>query len=223
MQPFIRTSAVRRLLTHSGHLTTARKALISGLSKSLFKRFYLVRGLRVFGAPVYLHYSAVIIASLLGLSALKSPIFGAIAIVSYLSIVFIHEAGHAFVAYRLGLQVLNIQVGWIHGLCEYEDPSDEWRTILVAWGGVAAQLIVAIVVIAIAVAIPGDDLGYFGPVFIFLGMINLMVAAVNLAPSRELDGGIAWKVVPHLFRSRRSNQQSRSARNKAKKRWGVRD
>jgi Zn-dependent protease len=193
------------------------------LSKALIKRYYSVRGLRVFGAPVYLHISAVAVAALLGLSAVRSPIFGAIAIVSYLCIIFVHEVGHAFVADRLGLGVSSIRIGWIHGVCEYEAPGNEWRTVLVAWGGVAAQVTVAAIVLLIAAAIPGDDLGHFGPVVIFLGYVNLMIAAVNLAPSRDLDGGTAWRIVPLMFRRRRSRQRVRSARGKARKRWGVRD
>jgi len=193
------------------------------LSRALLKRYYLVRGLRVFGAPVYLHISAVVIAGLLGLSTVKSPVFGVIAIASYLSIILVHEIGHAFVANRLGLGVFNIQIGWIHGACEYEEPGDEWRTILVAWGGVAAQVAVAIIVLIVAAAIPGEDLGYFGPVAVFLGYVNLMVAAINLAPSRELDGAVAWRILPFMFRNRLSRPRTRSARDEAKKRWGVRD
>ena len=193
------------------------------MSKALFRRNYVVRGLRVFGAPVYLHISAVVVAALLGLSAVKSPAFGAIAIASYLSIILVHEVGHAFVANRLGLDVSNIQIGWLHGVCEYQDPGDEWQTILVAWGGVAAQVAVAAIVLAIAAVIPGDDLGYFGPVAIFLGFVNLIVAIINLAPSRELDGGVAWRIVPFVFRNRRSQSRTKSARDKARKRWGVRD
>lgn len=115
------------------------------------KRQYPIRGLRIFGAPVYLHVSAIVVAGLLGLSAVKSPVFGIIAIASYLSIIFVHEVGHAFVADRLGLDVLNVQIGWIHGVCEYEDPDNEWQAILVAWAGVAAQTVVAIFVLTIAV------------------------------------------------------------------------
>lgn len=141
----------------------------------------------------------------------------------YLSIIFVHEVGHALVANRLGLGVLNIQIGWIHGAREYEDSDNEWRAILVAWGGVAAQVAIAIIVLTIAAVIPGEDLGYFGPVEVFLGYLNLMVAAVNLAPSRELDGAVAWRILPYMFRSRRPRPRRRSARDKARTRWGARE
>ena len=193
------------------------------MARQRLKRYFLVRGLRVFGAPVYLHISAVVVAGILGLSAVKSPIYGIVAIVSYLSIIFVHEAGHALVAHRMGFRVLNIQVGWFHGVCEYEGAPDEWGAILVAWGGVSAQVAVAIVVLTIAALLPGDDLGYFGPVAVFLGVVNLAVAAINLAPSDGLDGGLAWRIVPYLLQNRRSRRPTRSARDKARKRWGVRD
>jgi hypothetical protein len=37
-----------------------------------------------------------------------------------------------------------------------------------------------------------------GPIVAFLGYISTLVALLNLAPSRELDGLEAWKLIPVL-------------------------
>ncbi len=187
------------------------------------KRYFLIRGFQIFGAPVYLHISAVIALVLLGLATLNNPIFGILAVASYFAIILLHESGHAFVAHKLGLEILNIQVGWIHGACEYEAAHDELGSILVAWGGVAAQLLVAVPILSMAALFPLEDHGIFGPILIFLGYVNLMIALINLAPSRLLDGGLAWRIVPYWFRNRRSHQKSLSAKKKAQKKWRIRD
>ena len=187
------------------------------------KRYFLIRGLKVFGAPVYLHISAVVVLVLLGLATLNDPAFGVVAVISYFAIILIHEAGHAFDAHKLGLEVLNIQVGWIHGACEYEAARNELGSILVAWGGVAAQLLVAIPVLVVGALYPLEDHGIFGPVLIFLGYVNLLIALINLAPSTLLDGGEAWRIVPYWFRNRKRQRTNLSAKQKARKRWGVRD
>ena len=187
------------------------------------KRYFRLPGLRIFGAGVFLHISAVIALVLLGLATLNDPLFGLLAVASYFSIILLHEAGHAFVAHRLGLEVLNIQIGWIHGACEYQAPNDELSAIKVAWGGVAAQLLVAIPVLVVATVYPLDDHGIFGPVVIFLGYVNLLIALINLAPSRLLDGGEAWRILPYWFRNRTQRRKSLSAKEQARKRWRIRD
>ena len=180
-------------------------------------RYFRLGRLRIFGAPVYIQASALVAAALLGLSALNSPVFGLLAICSYLGIIFVHETGHAFVASHLGLDVLNIRIGWFHGICVYEDPGSEWETVLVAWGGVLAQLLIAALVFGVAALDLFKSQSYFGPIIVFLGYINFMVAAINLAPSRGLDGAIAWRIVPLWLRQNRARRMAKNAINEARK------
>jgi Zn-dependent protease len=171
--------------------------------------------LRIFGAPIYIHWSVLVVVCLLALSAIGSPVFAAIAISSYLGIIAIHECGHAFVAKRLGYQVYSIQIAFLHGRCEYAAPRQEWDGIAIAWGGVLAQLLIAIPVLILAGVLGQFEPSYLGPVVVMLGYLNLMIALVNLAPVRGLDGAIAWRIVPLLW----TRKRSRSATERAQRKW----
>lgn len=181
-----------------------------------------------FGPPVWVHWSVLLVVGLLLLLSLTSPIYAAVSIASYLSIIAVHEGGHAYMARRLGCRVTAVRVGIIHGVCEHEAPAYELEDVLIAWGGVAAQLCVATPILLIAWYLGSRELYYFGPVVAFLGYVNLLVALANLAPSEGFDGKRAWRAVPllfHLWRAKRtakktlrlvSNRKrpSRSARGK---------
>lgn len=146
--------------------------------------------------------------ALLGFLGFSSPIYAGIAIASYLGVICLHEFGHAYVARHLGYDVAAVRVAFVHGLCEYEAPHTHWDEVLVAWGGVAAQLIVAVVVFVVAAIIGRSDPGYFGPVIAFLGYVNLLVALVNLAPGGGLDGSVAWRIVPLLYQRYRAHREA---------------
>jgi Zn-dependent protease len=74
---------------------------------------------------------------------------------------------------------------------------DHW---VIAWGGVAAQAVVAVLLIAWV-----ELFGYsrFQPVNAMLaiwGFWSLSFAVFNLLPIRPLDGSIAWGLLPALFK-----------------------
>jgi Zn-dependent protease len=166
--------------------------------------------LKVYRAPVYLHWSALLVmGGLLGI-AFNSPILAVISICSYFGIILLHETGHAFVANQLGYNVRGIYLGFLHGICECDAPNNQKHKSLIAWGGVAAQLIVALPLIICAQIFAINEIYGLGPVVGFLGYISAIIALVNLAPSRELDGLDAWKLLPVLMKEH-------MARTKAKK------
>jgi Zn-dependent protease len=139
-----------------------------------------------------------VVSLLLSLSW-TSPVYAAVSIAAYLAIITVHEAGHAYVARWFGCRITAIRRGIIHGLCEYETPEHELEDVLIAWGGVAAQLCIAIPVLLIAWAMGSRELYYFGPVVAFLGYLNLLVALANLAPAEGFDGKRACRAFPLLF------------------------
>ena len=159
--------------------------------------------------PVFIHWSVLLIIAVLGLLALNSPVYAALAILSYLGMIAIHELGHAQAARWLGYDVLSIRIAPIHGQCAYEAPDNEWHDVLIAWGGVAAQLCVALPVLIFASLVGDRDLAYIGPIVIFLGYVNLLMALVNLAPSPGLDGAIAWRIIPLYLRRRKMKRAPR--------------
>lgn len=164
--------------------------------------------LSAIGSPVSVHWSVLLIIAVLVLYAVGSPAYAALAIVSYLAMIAIHELGHALVARRLGCEVLEIRIAVLHGQCIYEQADRGWDRALIAWGGVAAQLCVAVPVLIFASVMGNRDLAYLGPIVAFLGYVNLLVALVNLAPSPGLDGADAWRIVPLFLRRLRKPKRA---------------
>jgi hypothetical protein len=172
-----------------------------------FRSWTPIRKVTVYGAPVYAHWSVLLGIAIFGLLSLGSPIYAVVAIASYLSVIATHEIGHAFIAHRLGYHVEAVRISAIHGVCECEAPDTEWEHVLISWGGVGAQITLAMAVFLLAAAIGDRDAHYFGPVIVFLGYFNFMLAIVNLAPSEGLDGSVAWRIIPlalQHYRARRT-------------------
>jgi hypothetical protein len=127
-----------------------------------FRKWIGHKRLRLFRAPVYIHWSVFLVVAVLALSSVDTPAYGALAIVAYFSVIVIHECGHAWVAKRRHHEVLCIRIGVLHGNCEYEAPDYEWDDVAIAWGGVLAQFIVAIPMVMIQVVATPGMLGPFG-------------------------------------------------------------
>jgi hypothetical protein len=96
--------------------------------------WFQFRRTRLLGARVYVHWSVLVVVALLALVSIRSPIHAAVAVASYLGIIVIHEAGHAWVAHRLGHAVDAIHVSFLHGYCTHDMPYNETDHVLIAWG-----------------------------------------------------------------------------------------
>ncbi len=153
---------------------------------------------RIFGAPVYTHWSVIVIGAAILVIGWQDLIISAISLLSFLGIILIHEIGHAAIVHKLGYKVIAIRIAPLHGVCEYESPRYEWEAIQIAWGGVLAQAVAAAIVLTIG-NYGGENLAYFGPLTVFVGYYSIMTIPFNLLPVRGLDGEIAWKILPHLF------------------------
>ena len=107
-----------------------------------YRHWFGHRRLRAFGAPVYIHWSVFAVSAGLVLISLDSAIHAVTAILAYLSIIGIHELGHAWMARRRHYQVFAIRISMGHGRCEHEAAEYEWDDVAIAWGGVLAQFAV---------------------------------------------------------------------------------
>lgn len=164
--------------------------------------------LSAFGARVHIHWSALLVMGGMLAASIRSPLLALSVICSYFGIIFLHEAGHAYFARRLGYSAFDIYLGFIHGLCVHEAPRSEKHECIIAWGGVAAQLVIAIPLIVIAQLAPIAKIPGVGPVVSFLGYMSAMIAILNLAPSRGLDGQKAWRLIPILLAERRKPKRA---------------
>ena len=79
-----------------------------------------IKFLTIFGAPVYIHWSALIIIGVLLATSIKNPVLAVISMCSYFGIILLHEARHAYFARRLNCDILSIYLGFFHGMCECE-------------------------------------------------------------------------------------------------------
>ena len=93
------------------------------------------------------------------------------------------------------------------GRCVHEAPQYEWEAVWIAWGGVIAQLSVAIPILASAAFFRDYDWGYFTPIIIILGYLNIVIAAINLSRDEGMDGRTAWRIIPLLLEQRRARRK----------------
>jgi Zn-dependent protease len=172
------------------------------------KGYTRIAFLNAFGARVHIHWSALLVMGGMLAVSIRSPLLAMSVICSYFGVIYLHEAGHAYFAKRLGYRAYDIYLGFVHGLCSHEAPRSEKDECIIAWGGVAAQLAVAIPLIIIAHAASITRVPGLGPVISLLGYMNAMVAAINLAPGPGLDGKKAWRLIPILLAERRKPKRS---------------
>jgi Zn-dependent protease len=177
-----------------------------------------LRGWKIFGAAIYVHQYVLIASAALIVLALTIGALAITCLASYVVIIFAHEVGHAALAYGLGYEVTAIRVGLLHGRCEYEHPDSVWDATLVSWGGVLAQFLIAAVVFVVAGVISGSLSDHFFPMVIFLGYMNIVIAAMNLTPRAPFDGYLAWRIFPIILENIRGEASARRAIKRASKR-----
>lgn len=168
---------------------------------------------------MYVHGSVFIVTALLALIAIGNPLMGLLFVASYLGIIVIHEFGHAAVAVLRGCSVNSIWIGYWHGWCVVDASEFEWDHVLIAWGGAAAQTVVAIPCIALSFLLGDSDWSYLTPIIVFLGYFNLVWAIVNLLPGDESDGRTAWRIIPLYRQLLASRRSASSAVERAQQRW----
>jgi Zn-dependent protease len=175
--------------------------------------YYLLGDFRVFGAPIYIHWSVIAAIVLILFVYRQDPIIVTIALLSFFSIIFVHEVGHAALANSMGYQVFALRICLIHGVCEYQAPSYEWDEVKVAWGGVLAQIWIAAIVFT-AASLGARHFAYFGPILVFLGYYSLLVVPYNLLPIQGLDGYTAWRIIPLSYRYLKTHPATRKFFNR---------
>ena len=164
------------------------------------KSYVRAKRLNVCGAPVFLHWSALVVMGGCLAIAVSDPLVAIVAVAAYFSVILIHEFGHAFVARKLGYEVDSIRLSVIHGECIYHANDITAReAALIAWGGPLAQFVAAAIVWSLSFLPEVDQSDLFGPVIVFLGYLGPLVALANLAPGSNMDGATAWPLIPMLW------------------------
>jgi Zn-dependent protease len=160
---------------------------------------------------VYVHWTVFAVAALILANAVQRPLLAIVGLVCYMGVLFIHEWGHVIAAHRRGSKVLSVKLYPIFGLTYFETPWTRFDHCVIAWGGVLAQLVVALPLVAWVAVFGYTRFEAINAVLAILGFISLAIALFNLLPFSPLDGATAWGIIPAAIqRVRLSRQPTRS-------------
>ena len=167
------------------------------------------------GVPVRIHWTAPLGALIFGSFQFRPGIW-----LGFLTLVIIHEMGHAFLVRQRRLRSLEIMVHGFGGYCRHEAGS-AYDSAIIAWGGVLAQLLVLGLPTLILVSLGLWPESAFGAELAYTFIrINLIMAAFNLIPVGGLDGQEAWRF-PKMWWRRRKGAAKSKAKAKAKPHLSV--
>lgn len=156
---------------------------------------------RIAGAPVRIGPGSVLVAGFvaysLGSDWMDRGSSGLVIVVAvltglgFMGSILAHEAGHAIVAKRNGINSREIRLSLFGGVAALErgapTPSIEMK---VAFAGPAVNLVVAMAGLGGAFVLRRSGVDTIGvEALIWLGAINLILGAFNLLPGLPLDGG----------------------------------
>jgi len=179
------------------------------------------RGFQLFGIPLYLDLSWLLIlvlmtGSLMGvytekIEGMTTPVavlLGLITALAFFTCIILHELGHAVVARATGLPVRRITLFLFGGVAELsEEPKSARGEFLMA---IAGPLVSAVLGAAFFLSAAVGDAYGWAPALVLmlteLGGVNLGVLVFNLVPAFPLDGGrvlrsILWGTTGNLRRA----------------------
>jgi len=162
------------------------------------------RGLRLFGVPVRLHFTFVLLVLFLvftGAQGGQSAINQILYIVAMFASVVLHELGHAGVARRYGIATLDIVLYPIGGVARLERNPRPAEELWIALAGPAVNVLIAAGIFAVlagtsqslnpnAVVEPKD-----ANVLTRIAFGNVILAAFNMLPAFPMDGGRVLRAV----------------------------
>lgn len=168
-------------------------------------------GFRLFGIPVRVRPSFLLIAAFLGLFGARDPMFVAAWIAIVFVSILIHELGHALTARSYGAEVA-IELNGIGGLTRWSIPSTSLgpgRRALVAAAGSAVGVLFGAVVWVVASQL-GPYRGLTGFVINNVIYVNVFWGLLNWLPIRPLDGGHLLLSLLEKFAPRRGEMIARA-------------
>lgn len=155
----------------------------------------------LFGIPLHLHWSAVLTALFVAVSAPAavgitggglgaSLLIGGLAVLMFGVSLVAHEYAHALMARRRGIGVRKVQMWALGGLAELESEPRRWNDEF-AVSLVGPLMSLAIGAAAVATALGLSFAGFDVPagLFAWTAVLNIGLGVFNLLPGFPLDGG----------------------------------
>ena len=155
---------------------------------------------------VYIHWSVLVIGGMMVIAAFRQPFPTLVGLVSWLGVMFLHECGHMFAAKRRGSAVHAIELYPIFAITRFDTPWSRFDHAIIAWGGVLAQLTVALPVILFIRFAGYTPFDLANEALVLWGVFSLAIAIFNLLPFQPLDGAMAWQIVPAAIERRRNRR-----------------
>ncbi len=169
------------------------------------------------GIPVAMHWSVLLIFPWLYLF-MGGFLYAAIGSLAYFALLLVHEFGHVAVARWRKQYVESITLSGTHGETALGTYGSHVDQILIAWGGVAAQLLVLVAALVAGPYASRLDnpllLTLLGPTLIILTKWNVFLMVVALLPIGPMDGHKAWAVIPLLRKRLRLRRKRKPLRIK---------
>lgn len=177
---------------------------------------------RVFGIPVEIHATWIIIFTLLtytigmGFVKVVHPRLsmpgalgvGALAAIGLFLCLMAHELAHALAAKRCGIHTGVITLFLLGGAAQLSKEPDTWNHELrIAIVGPLASLLLAFTFAAVYLAFPSDSVWH--TIAFYLAFANALLGIVNLVPGYPLDGGrvlraVLWRILNNRTAATRS-------------------
>lgn len=158
---------------------------------------------RVFGIPVRLHITFVLLIGFIGLAGLMTggisrAVWSMLSIVALFACVVVHELAHSLVARAYGVRVESITLLPIGGVAAMEDmprkPHEE--AVMAIAGPLASFSIAAGLYAVIKVLHYAGPIAYGGqPWLVMLMHTNILIGGFNLLPAFPMDGGRVLRAV----------------------------
>lgn len=176
---------------------------------------------RIFGVPVGINWSVLVIAALIAVAfgagqlpqveGYSQPMYllaGLVAAVLFLGSILAHELAHALVARARGVAVDGITLWLLGGVAKFAGEASRPRDeAVIALVGPLISLTAGLAFGAVAfvvIAVTGEMVTLATAVLGWLAAINAVVAVFNLLPAAPLDGG---RVLRAVLWARRGNRR----------------
>jgi Zn-dependent protease len=158
---------------------------------------------------VYVHWTVFALVAFILVNAVHRPLLSLVGLVCYFGMMFIHEWGHVIAARRRGSRVSSVKLYPIFALTCFETPWSRFDHCIIAWGGVLAQMAVALPLVAWVAVFGYTRFEAVNAAVAILGFFSLGLVVINLLPFPPLDGATAWGIVPAAIARARANRKPR--------------
>lgn len=149
----------------------------------------------IFGIPVELHVSFILLLLVIYLVAIFNLIPGLDVIVAVLITllfvtVLLHELTHSYVAKRYGVEIERIVLLPIGGVSAMKElPKDPHQELRIAMAGPLTNLVIAAALYPVFLLFGNSLSAGLNFLFYYFILLNLLLGAFNLLPAFPMDGG----------------------------------